>query len=120
MWIIQLIVIISLINLGYKANSGLASVCVHTVSIIYSTIGDSDIRFNKAIDDPKGDETNTAKKVLAVPIIESQEDGKHAFALPKGVIVIVNKKDNGEFDSDDIDNIKSYCTLVSKALEFNE
>ena len=40
--------------------------------------------------------------------------------IPKGVITAINKIDGTDFNIDDIENIKSYSSLLGKVFEFTE
>lgn len=104
---------------GYEASNGISSVCIHTLSAIYAEDGEADIRFCKEVDDPKGDEADRARKVLAVPILESQDSSK-GFKLPKGVITVVNRPDDKEFDIEDIETFKAYSSLVAQVVDHTE
>ena len=82
--------VIVFFNVGYNSKNGIASVCLHTLAPISLVIGKSEIEFIKEIDDPKGDETDPAKRILAVPIMPTQDN---MFTMPKGVIIAVNTFD---------------------------
>ena len=112
-----LFLVIVFFNVGYNSKNGIASVCLHTLAPISLVIGKSEIEFIKEIDDPKGDETDPAKRILAVPIMPTQDN---MFTMPKGVIIAVNTFDGKDFDPESIDNLCSYSSLIAKVFSYTE
>ena len=58
-----------------------------------------DQRYDANIDDPVSLENNDSpsKEMLAVPIMINSEKAKNFLDLPKGVLVLINKKDGSVF-----------------------
>ena len=96
----------------------MASVSINTISALVVSAVKEDARFWPEIDDPNmGSGSEPAKTILAVPIMGKDEFDKHSFTMPKGVVIVVNKANGGEFTQDDVENLRLYNCLISKMID---
>ena len=87
------------------------------MSVISSNVDQGDTRFWKAIDDPKGDDSNPPSKVISIPIALKEEENQSEFHFPKGVTIAVNKIGEGDFLPQDIEAVKAYNCLVARVID---
>ena len=103
--------------LGFKVTDSIAGASIQSLSVVTSKVGYNDKLFCKEVDDPKGTANNPALNIVAIPILPKIESNGQTFCVPKGVVVAVNRVDEGEFRLEDIENIQSYNFLVSKIID---
>jgi len=77
-----------------------------------------DTRFEKEIDDFYYSMGSTeAKKLLAIPLIVKEESNRKVFNMPKGVLIVINKKNGKDFIQEDIENLRIYSKIASKMID---
>ena len=96
----------------FPSQKGISGYCAHTrLTLSFSDLK-SDKKFCKEIDDPDGD--NAVSALCSPIIIGTEGDGQD---LPYAVIVVVNKRDKGEFSGDDVERMRGYGGLISGMMQ---
>jgi len=108
------------LKLGWPCTKGIAGFSILTSTPIMENSLEKDSRFYPEIDDfnyssLKND--NHASRILAIPLINKDDIQKKLCSIPKGMLIVINKKNGRDFNQEDIDNVRIYAKLTSKMIE---